>query len=182
MRATARIQCRFRLAKQQVFKCISLFHCHHCMTTMWNYFMFYEWHKASIFFFYCLNLVTVLKISTREKLTNIWPIAQGEIIATMFEAARIYFLIHAFAAVAVVDALKATVPNNILWRLLRTWMDWLDVLWKKRSREGKWEERMLIRVDQRGLVWPAFCMHAPVHVQIRACTEYGNVGHQSSLI
>ena len=46
------IQCRFRLAKQQVYKCISLFHCHHCMTTMWNYFMFYELHKASIFFFY----------------------------------------------------------------------------------------------------------------------------------
>ena len=82
--------------------------------------MFYEWHKASIFFFYCLNLVTVLKISTREKLTSIWPIAQGEIIATMFEAARIYFLSHAFAAVVVVDALKATVPNNISWRLLRT--------------------------------------------------------------
>ena len=53
-------------------------------------------------------------------LTNIWPIAQGEIIATMFEAAWIYFLIHAFAAVVVVDALKATVPNNISWRLLRT--------------------------------------------------------------
>ena len=28
------IQCSFRLAKQQVYKCISLFHCHHCMTTM----------------------------------------------------------------------------------------------------------------------------------------------------
>ena len=53
--------------------------------------------------FICLNLVTVLKISTREKLTNIWPIAQGEIGATMFEAARIYFLFlsHAFAAFVV---------------------------------------------------------------------------------
>ena len=49
------IQCRLRLAKQ-VYKCISLFHCHHCMTTMWNYFMFYELHKASIFFFYLCEL------------------------------------------------------------------------------------------------------------------------------
>ena len=50
------IQCRLRLAKQQVYKCISLFHCHHYMTTMWNYFMFYELHKASIFFFYLCEL------------------------------------------------------------------------------------------------------------------------------
>ena len=67
--------------------------------------------EKDFLFSICLNLVTVLKISAREKLTNIWPFAQGEIIATMFEAAWIYFLIHAFAAVFVVDALKATVPT-----------------------------------------------------------------------
>ena len=69
--------------------------------------------EKDFLFSICLNLVTVLKISTREKLTNIRPIAQGEIGATMFEAAQIYFLSHAFAAFVVVDALKATVPNNI---------------------------------------------------------------------
>ena len=65
--------------------------------------------EKDFLFSICLNLVTVLKISAREKLTNIWPIAQGEIGATMFEAAPIYFLSHAFAAFVVV----ANVPAKI---------------------------------------------------------------------
>ena len=45
-----------RLAKQQICTCITLFHCHHCMTTMWNYFMFHEWCNTRIFFFYLFEL------------------------------------------------------------------------------------------------------------------------------
>ena len=45
-----------RLAKQQICTCITLFHCHHCMTTMWNYFMFHEWCNTRIFFFSCIRL------------------------------------------------------------------------------------------------------------------------------
>ena len=81
--------------------------------------------EKDFLFSICLSLVTFLKISTREKLTNIWPIAQGEIGATMFEAARIYFLSHAFAAFVVkVSESKWVVSRQLVVLHCGYWSEW----------------------------------------------------------
>ena len=135
--------------------------------------MFYEWHKASISFFYLSELSYCPKISTRENLTNINFLtnsAQSGIIATTFKAAEIYFISDAFATIFVMDVLKATVPNNISWRVLIQhvlkvgYSVGKEVLRRKMRRKNA-----KYRVDKRELVY----MYRLELVQ----RLFGNVGH-----
>ena len=109
---------RFRLVKQQLCKCITLFCtflCRLCTTTRWK----------------CLNSCFVEDRNTRQQLSfsfpelwhsplefnsktfaNPWRIKRDGTSAIKFEAARIHFLSDVFVAVAVVVAVRWPIFND----------------------------------------------------------------------
>ena len=77
---------RFRLAKQQLCTCITLFStflCRHCTTTTWKWLIspLMENVNTTTFFF-------SLRIQLQKKIASIWPIERDGISAIKFEAAR----------------------------------------------------------------------------------------------
>ena len=84
---------RFRLAKQQLCTCITLFCTFLCLRRETSQFQV-SWSredKTAIFLFFPLNFNTVLQNSTRENFTSICRIEQDGKSSVNFEAARIFF-------------------------------------------------------------------------------------------
>ena len=99
----------FRLAKQQLCTCITIFCtflCRRCTTTTWKYLIsrFDEDVKTRQRFSSSFpELCSILQFDSR-KFVNIWGIERVGISAIKFEVARIPFLSDVFVAVAVVVA------------------------------------------------------------------------------
>ena len=117
---------RFRLAKQQLCTCITLFCtflCRHCTTATWNCLI----SRFNDFVFLFLNFDTVFWNSTPEKFANIWRIERVGISAIKFDGARIHFLRDVFVAVAAVVAyapyLKKGVVTLLIGHLLASHAD-----------------------------------------------------------
>ena len=97
----------FRLAKQQLCTCITLFCtflCRCCTTTTWNRlvsrFMEDVNTRQQFPFSFCDLRYSPLEL-TPEKFPNVWQIKWNDIRLMKFEKARVHFLTDVFAAVAV---------------------------------------------------------------------------------
>ena len=94
---------RFRLVKQELCACITLFCtflCRPCTTTTWKCLILRFVEDVKFFVF--LNFDTEFCNSTSGKFANIWWIERDWTSAIKFEAARIRFLSDVFVVVAVV--------------------------------------------------------------------------------
>ena len=102
---------RFRLAKEQLCTCITLFCtflCRHCCATttwkclIWRFVEDGNTRKQPSFSFPEL-WYSLFELGSK-KFANIWRIKRAGVIAIKFEAARIHFLSDVFVAVAVFAA------------------------------------------------------------------------------
>ena len=101
---------RFRLAKQQLGTCITLFCtflCRHCTTTTWKCLIsrFVEdvntRQRLSLSSSFSWTSIQSFRIQLQKKIANIWQIEWDRISAIKFEAARLHCLGDVFVAVAV---------------------------------------------------------------------------------
>ena len=120
---------RFRLAKQQLCTCITLFctfFCRHCTTTTWKCLIsrFVEvvnTRQRSTFFsfqFPDLWYILLFQLQKNNDTVNIWRIERAGINAIKFEAARFYFFEWRFRSHrrrCCLSSLISTVRTHLSW-------------------------------------------------------------------
>ena len=102
---------KFRLAKQQLFTCITLFCtflCRHCTTTTWkcviSRFVEDVNTRQQLYFSFPALWYSFLQFNSRENCQHLIKIERGGESAIKFEGARMHFSSDVFVAVAVVVA------------------------------------------------------------------------------